>query len=87
MPQVDRVRITWSPVRPRRARRLVSGVMMPLDRLTAPRVRNYRRLGLTVGAMTVDRPPLWRKLARVGIRTVSTNRVSRYYRFCRRVSS
>jgi glycerophosphoryl diester phosphodiesterase len=86
MPEVDRVRITWSPVRPRRARKLVSGVMMPLKRLTAERVRNYRRLGLGVGAMTVDRPRRWRRLARVGIRTVSTNAVSRFRRFCRRVT-
>jgi glycerophosphoryl diester phosphodiesterase len=86
MPEVDRVRITWSPVRPRRARRLVSGVMMPLWRLTPERVRNYRRLGLGVGAMTVDRPRLWRRLAMVGIQTVSTNAVSRFRRFCRRVT-
>ncbi|MGH3316900.1 MAG: glycerophosphodiester phosphodiesterase [Nocardioidaceae bacterium] len=86
MPEVDRVRITWSPVRPRRARKLVSGVMMPLNRLTAERVRNYRRLGLGVGAMPVDRPRLWRKLARVGILTLSTNAVARFRRFCQRVT-
>jgi len=86
MPEVDRVRITWSPVRPRRARKLVSGVMMPLNRLTAERVRNYRRQGLGVGAMPVDRPRLWRKMARVGILTLSTNAVSRFRRFCRRVT-
>jgi glycerophosphoryl diester phosphodiesterase len=86
MPEVDRVRITWSPVRPRRARKLVSGVMMPIKRLSAERVRNYRRLGLGVGAMTVDRPRLWRKLARVGIQTVSTNAVARFRRFCRSVT-
>jgi glycerophosphoryl diester phosphodiesterase len=86
MPEVDRVRITWSPVRPRRARKLVSGVMMPIKRLNAQRVRHYRRLGLGVGAMTVDRPRLWRKLARVGIQTVSTNAVARFRRFCSRVT-
>lgn len=86
MPQVRRVRITWQPVHPRRARRVVDGVMMPLGRLPEWRVDRYRRLGLGVGAMPVDRARGWRTMNRVGIRTVSTNNVPGFYRFCRRVS-
>lgn len=84
MPRVHRVRVTWEPVRPRVAKRFVHGVMLPLHRLSQRRVDVYQRRGLTVGAMTVDRPREWQRILDVGVRTVSTNSVPAFRRFCAR---
>jgi glycerophosphoryl diester phosphodiesterase len=83
MPHVRRKRLTWQPVRPRFTARIAHGVIIPLHRLGEPRVKRYKRAGLTVTAMASTKRRSRREMAKIGVDALSSNNIPGYVKHCR----